>query len=107
MESSVSPSRAKVGKIISEQFSTLPEKVKIKKITGKFGSNNFQINVSIYNSEEEKNRIEKKRKKDSLHIPIKGKMGESDTKIKEDNNDKKEDVGTNTSNIDKVDANKK
>ncbi|PIO08714.1 hypothetical protein COU59_00410, partial [Candidatus Pacearchaeota archaeon CG10_big_fil_rev_8_21_14_0_10_34_12] len=72
MESSVSPSRAEVGKIVSEKFSTTPEKIKIKKITGKFGSNNFNVDISIYNSEEEKNKIERKRKKDTLHIPSKG-----------------------------------
>lgn len=66
VSSEVTPSRKEVGDLIVKEFSTNLDNMKIKKILGKFGSKNFKVNVFIYNSEEEKNQIEPKRKKDEL-----------------------------------------
>ena len=38
IEAEITPSRADTERLISEEFSTQPENIKIKKISGKFGS---------------------------------------------------------------------
>ncbi len=81
ISSEVTPSRMEIGKIVSEKFSAEPKKVKIKKISGKFGSKNFSVNIFIYKTEEQKNRTEIKRKKDNLHIP--GEKPKEDKKAEE------------------------
>ncbi len=63
VEAEVTPSNAETEKFISEKFSTPIENIKIKKISGKFGSRNFTILVNLYGSEEHKNGIESKLKK--------------------------------------------
>lgn len=60
------PSRAEVLDIVAEKFSTPKENIKIKNIGGRFGSKDFNVNVFIYNSEEDKNRVEIKKKKDAI-----------------------------------------
>jgi ribosomal protein S24E len=62
------PSRIEVGKIVSEKFSASPGRIKIRRISGKFGSKAFSADVFIYDSEEKKNKVEIMRKRDSLHI---------------------------------------
>ncbi len=59
----VVPSNKEVEKLISEKFSSNPQKIKIKKIEGRFGSKNFKIIANIYSSENDKNNIEIKTKK--------------------------------------------
>lgn len=56
------PSHSETEKLVSEKFSISPEAIKIKKIEGHFGTNNFMITVFIYNSKEEKDSIEPKPK---------------------------------------------
>ena len=68
ISSDITPSRAEIGKFVLEKFSARPETVKIKKISGKFGSKTFNVDVLIYGSEEDKNKTELKKKKDNLHI---------------------------------------
>lgn len=63
IESEITPSHVEAEKIISEKFSTSAELIKIKKISGKFGSQNFKISANIYLSKEEKEDIEAKTKK--------------------------------------------
>jgi len=58
VESEVTPSHEETKKLISEKFSTKPENIRIKKISGKFGSKDFEISANIYSSEGEKNKIE-------------------------------------------------
>ena len=69
LNAKVTPSREEVGKLILEKFSTQIENVKIKKIHGTFGSNNFNVVTFIYKSEQDKNNVERKRKKDDLIKP--------------------------------------
>ena len=92
ISSEVAPSRMEIGKIVSEKFSTEPKKVKIKKISGKFGSKNFSVNVFIYKTEEQKNRTEIKRKKDSLHIVVEKKEVAEAKASNIDKNDNKKNV---------------
>ncbi len=66
IESEVTPNKLDTEKLISEKFSTGIENIKIKKILGKFGSKTFTIIANIYNSEENKNKTEKKSKKDKV-----------------------------------------
>lgn len=62
IEADITPSNADIVKLISEKFSTQPENIKIKKIEGSFGLNNFIIIANIYNSKEDKESIERKSK---------------------------------------------
>ena len=66
VESEITPSNLEIEKLISEKFSIPVENMKIKKILGKFGSKTFTIIANIYNSEEDKNEIEKKSKKNKV-----------------------------------------
>ena len=54
VDAEITPSHEDVKKLICEKFSTEPEKIKIKKISGKFGSKNFTINVNIYSSKKDR-----------------------------------------------------
>jgi len=58
IKSEITPSHKEAKKLISEKFSTKPENIRIKKISGKFGTKVFTISANIYPSEEEKNKIE-------------------------------------------------
>jgi ribosomal protein S24E len=60
---SVSPKIKEAEELIGKEFSANPENVKIKKIKGRFGSNNFVITANIYSSKEEKDKTETKTKK--------------------------------------------
>ena len=60
----VTPSRVEVRKMIAEKFSISPQAIKIKKITGQFGSNVFLIDINIYPSQEKKDAVEFKTKKE-------------------------------------------
>lgn len=50
--------------IVAKEFSSSPENVKIKKISGQFGSRSFVIRANIYNSKEDKEKTEQKSKKE-------------------------------------------
>jgi len=58
IEAEVTPSHKEAKELISEKFSTQLENIRIKKISGKFGTKIFTISANIYPSEEEKNKIE-------------------------------------------------
>lgn len=64
VEANITPNKKETEKLISEKFSIPIENIKIKKISGKFGSRNFTITANIYASKEEKDKIEPKEKKD-------------------------------------------
>lgn len=64
VESEVVPSRAETLKILSEKFKVPLENIKIKKIAGKFGSKTFNVEANIYSSEQDKDSIELKKKKE-------------------------------------------
>jgi len=64
IESNITPSRADISELISKKFSTDENKVKIKRIIGKFGSKIFSISAFLYDSKEEKDALERKKKKE-------------------------------------------
>ena len=53
IETDVTPSHADVEKLICAKFSSQAEKIKIKKISGKFGSKNLIVIANIYGSKED------------------------------------------------------
>jgi len=63
--SEIVPSRAETLKILSKKFKVPLENIKIKKIAGKFGSKIFNITANIYSSEQDKDSIELKKKKET------------------------------------------
>ena len=62
VQAKIVPSRTEIGKLISEKFSTPLENIEIKKISGKFGSNFFDIRTFIYKSKEDRMSTESKPK---------------------------------------------
>jgi len=58
------PSNKEVLGVLSKKFSVPEEAIKIKGIYGKFGTKEFQVKANIYNSEKDKNSIERKTKKE-------------------------------------------
>lgn len=64
IDSEVVPSRIETSKILSEKFKVPWENIKIKKIIGKFGSKTFSVEANIYSSEQDKDSIELKKKKE-------------------------------------------
>ena len=56
----ISPKIKDAEELIGKKFSADSENVKIKKIKGRFGSNTFVITANIYNSKEDKDKIETK-----------------------------------------------
>ncbi len=60
IEATVTPSHADVKKLICEKFSSQIEKIKIKKISGKFGSRTSIITANIYDSKENLEKTEPK-----------------------------------------------
>ncbi|MFH1325304.1 MAG: hypothetical protein ABIH49_00850 [archaeon] len=71
IETKITPKTEEIKKLISDKFSLPAGNVEMKKINGKFGSNNFIINAFVYNSEEDKNKIENKNKKTKSEKPAK------------------------------------
>jgi len=63
LTSKATPNKIEVGKLISEKFSSEPEKINIKKIGSTFGTNKFTVNADIYSSKENKEKLERKKKK--------------------------------------------
>ncbi len=59
------PSYQEVKTLISQKYSVPEEAIKIKGIKGKFGTRDFDVEVNVYNSEDEKNKIEIKKKKET------------------------------------------
>ncbi len=66
IDAEITPSHADTRKIISENFSTPEENIRIKTILGKFGSKTFTITTNIYESEQDKLNTEGKSKKDAV-----------------------------------------
>lgn len=90
VQADITPSRLETSKFFSKKFSTPIENIKIKSINGKFGSNIFSGSVFIYNSEEDKNRVEIKKKKDEkMKEALKPKEPEKEPKKEEEKVEKK------------------
>ena len=64
INSKVTPKKAETEETISEKFSVPKENIKIIKILGKFGSNDFLIVANLYKSKEDKEKTEAKSKKE-------------------------------------------
>jgi len=62
VDAEITPSNSEAEKFISEKFSTPIENIKIKKISGRFGSKTFTIIVNVYNSKEHKEAESKSKK---------------------------------------------
>lgn len=62
VEAEKNPGMQEASKIISEQFKTPEENLKVSKIAGKFGRNTFLINANIYGNKEDKEKTELKTK---------------------------------------------
>jgi ribosomal protein S24E len=62
IEADVAPKMQEAGEFIAKEFSSHTDNVKIKKIKGRFGSDNFIIFANIYASKEDKEKIEPKKK---------------------------------------------
>ena len=65
LESDITPSRTQILELLSEKFGVPKENIKIKGIRGNFGTNGFSIEANIYNSKEEKDFVELKKKKEA------------------------------------------
>lgn len=63
IHSKITPKREEIENSVSEKFSVPKENIKIKKIAGRFGSNDFNIEANIYKSKEDKDGAESKPKK--------------------------------------------
>ena len=64
IESKITPSREDVLGILAKKFSVDSGVIKIKGIHGKFGSRIFTVSANIYESVEDKDSVEPKKKKD-------------------------------------------
>jgi ribosomal protein S24E len=60
IEADVTPSNTEVETLVTEKLSAQPESVKIKQILGKFGSHTFKVIANVYDTKEDKERIEPK-----------------------------------------------
>lgn len=63
-DSKVTPTHSDVKTELAKQLSTQPKNIKIKGIKGSFGSNTFEISANIYDSKEEKDTLEIKKKRE-------------------------------------------
>lgn len=69
LDSQVTPSRMQVLDLISKKFTCPIENIKITGINGGFGTKNFVIGANIYNSREEREAVELKKKKEGVISP--------------------------------------
>jgi ribosomal protein S24E len=63
VEAETTPSEKEMLEAIAQKFSTQADNISMKGIHGKFGSKTFTVTANIYESAEEKNLIETKKKK--------------------------------------------
>lgn len=68
LSSSVAPSKSEIDKLLSEKYSSIPDKIRIKKIIGNFGSNKFKITANIYKTKEDMFETERFSKKEKEKI---------------------------------------
>ena len=62
VESQINPKKQEMKDLLSEKLSVPKENIKIKKISGNFGSKIFNINANIYSSKKDKEFLEKEKK---------------------------------------------
>ena len=104
IESKITPSREDVLGILAKKFSVDSGVIKIKGIHGKFGSRIFTVSANIYESVEDKDSIEPKKKKDQpkqVEKPVETEPAETPTveeKPAEEKLAEKKEEGVNDSN---------
>lgn len=86
LDSEITPSHEEINNLLSKHFKTKPENIKIKKIQGHFGSKTFKILANIYESRQEKDATELKKKRD-----IEGEKKKESEEPKDSNQLKEED----------------
>ncbi|GBE20251.1 30S ribosomal protein S24e [archaeon BMS3Abin17] len=64
VKSKITPDYTEVSKLISEKLSAPEENIKIKKVHGRFGSDDFTIELNVYDSKQDKDATEIKTKKE-------------------------------------------
>lgn len=64
----INPSKNEVDKMLSEKYSSNPDKIRIKKIDSQFGSNEFRITANIYETREDMFNTERFSKKEKEKI---------------------------------------
>jgi len=64
VEAKVTPSNKEVEDMLVKKFSSQPENIVIKGIYGEFGSKEFKINANIYETAEDRKKIEPVSKKE-------------------------------------------
>ena len=69
--SEITPNRLQILDAISKKFTVPIESIKIKGIWGGFGTKTFTIEANIYNSKENKEAVELKKKKEGVVAPVK------------------------------------
>jgi len=62
IETNIAPKMKEAEEFVAKEFSSHVDNIKIRKIKGRFGSNTFIITVNIYNSKEDKDKMEKSKK---------------------------------------------
>jgi len=65
VNSEIAPSLEDTLEVLSKKFSVKPEVIKIKGIKGKFGVKVFTIKANLYESKEEKDLLEIKKKRET------------------------------------------
>ena len=75
------PTRAEVGKSVSEKIKSPLENIEIKKIASGFGSNNFKVTAFVYDSKETRMSTETKPKiiEEKKEEPVEEKKTEEST----------------------------
>ncbi len=62
LDSSSAPKIQEAETFLSEQLASQSDNIKIKKIKGSFGSGNFVISANVYDSKEDKEKVEPRKK---------------------------------------------
>lgn len=78
INSKITPKKSDAEESISKKFGVSKENIKVIRILGKFGSNNFVITANLYKSKEDKEKTEAKSKKEKA-----GEKQEAKTEAKE------------------------
>ena len=84
IESEKTPSRAQILELLSKKFSASPESIKILGIKWSFGVRKFSIEANIYQSKEEKERVELKKKKETRPSDAELENRRSDVNLKKE-----------------------
>lgn len=68
INSKITPKKSDTEESISKKFDVPKENIKVIRILGKFGSNNFVITANLYKSKEDKDKTEATSKKEKKEV---------------------------------------